>query len=63
MSFNLLAAKAVASQAAQDLAAIKADTIGASKEAVLKAVSEITDIATSGLVQKGNHSYFIQLFT
>ncbi|XP_026737763.1 uncharacterized protein LOC113500996 [Trichoplusia ni] len=53
MSFNLLAAKAVASQAAQDLAAIKADTIGASKEAVLKAVSEITDIATSGLVQKG----------
>ncbi|CAD0203274.1 unnamed protein product [Chrysodeixis includens] len=53
VSFNLLAAKAVAGQAAQDLAAIKADTIGASKAAVLKAVSDITDIATSGLVQKG----------
>ncbi|CAH0590416.1 unnamed protein product [Chrysodeixis includens] len=53
VSFNLLAAHAVAHQAAQDLAAIKANTISAKNGAVLKAFADIADITTNGLALKG----------
>ncbi|XP_021182192.2 uncharacterized protein LOC110370627 [Helicoverpa armigera] len=53
VSINLLAAKAVASQAAGDIAAIGAKTLEAKKNAIVKAANEIAAIAAQGATQKG----------
>ena len=53
LSFNLLAAKAVASQAAQDVVDIGTKTVEAKKEAFAKAASDIAAIAAKGISLKG----------
>lgn len=53
MSFNLLAVKAVASQAGQDIVNIGADTVVAKKEAVAKAASNIASIVAQSIALKG----------